>query len=439
MRRSLTPYILLALLLGLLVGWICSATLDDGGAGTARLRDIVYGLGIVTATFLRLIKMIIAPLVFSTLVAGLAHMRDKAMLGRVGLRVLLWFVGASFISLLLGLLLVNVLHPGVGLNLPLPPVGASTPVQATGFDMAKFLTHIVPSSIIEAMAGNDVLPIVIFSLFFGIAIAAVGDAAAPVLRGVEALMAIMLKMTGYVMQFAPIAVFAAVAGALADRGPRVIGQLGYFMGSFYLGLAVLWVLLIGLGYLVIGRRIWSLLSCVRAPLLLAFSTASSEAAYPQTLAALERFGVPGRIGSFVLPLGYSFNLDGTMTYMTFASLFVAQAYGIPLSLGQQFSMLLVLMVTSKGSAGVPRASLVIIAAVMPMFGIPDAGLLLILAVDHFLDMARTATNVLGNAIAASVVTQWEGALGDEVPLAGDSAEASAESPMEPCVEFDATK
>ncbi len=418
LSKNLTPYIVGGLVAGLVVGWGLNAALDDGGgAGTAQVKDIVYYLSIATTLFLRLIKMIIAPLVFSTLVAGIAHMDDMTALGRVGLRSLGWFLAASLISLLLGLVMVNLLQPGVGLDMPLPPVAATSDVGVAVFDLAKFVTHIVPSSILDAMATNEILPIVVFSGFFGVALAAVGEKGAPIVRGVEALMAVMLRLTGYVMRFAPIAVFAAVAAALADRGPKVIGELGYFMGSFYLSLLVLWVALIGMGYLVLGRRVGTLIICIRAPLLLAFSTASSEAAYPQTLKALERFGVPGRIAGFVLPLGYSFNIDGSMVYMTFASLFIAQAYRVHLSFREQFIMLLVLMVTSKGAAGVPRTSLIVIAGVMPMFGIPDAGLLLILAVDHFLDMARTATNVLGNAIAASVVSQWEGGVDIQFPIA----------------------
>jgi Na+/H+-dicarboxylate symporter len=254
---------------------------------------------------------------------------------------------------------------------------------------------------------------VIFSLFFGVALTAVGDKGKPIVRGVEALVQVMLQVTNYVMRFAPLAVFTAVASAIAERGPEIIFTFGKFVGSFYLGLAILWSVLIGAAFVIVGRRTRHLVRFIRDPVVLAFSTASSEAAYPRTLEALERFGVPPRIASFVLPLGYSFNLDGSMMYMTFASIFIAQAYGIDLSLGQEITMLLVLMITSKGMAGVPRASLVVIAATLSMFKIPEAGLLLILAVDHFLDMGRSATNVVGNAVAASVVARWEGTLNPE--------------------------
>jgi Na+/H+-dicarboxylate symporter len=352
--------------------------------------------------------MIIAPLVFSTLVAGIAHMGDVAALGRVGVRSLGWFVLASLVSLTLGLILVTLLHPGVGLNLPLPPATSASGVETAAFNLKDFVTHLVPASIFEAMSTNEILPIVIFSIFFGVALTAIGEKGAPVVRGVEALVKVMLQVTDYVMRFAPFAVFTAVASALAERGPQIIATLGKFVGSFYLGLVVLWAVLIGAAFVIVGPRTRHLVRYIRDPVVLAFSTASSEAAYPRTLEALDRFGVPPRIASFVLPLGYSFNLDGSMMYMTFATIFIAQAYGIDLSLGQEITMLLVLMITSKGMAGVPRASLVVIAATMSMFRIPEAGLLLILAVDHFLDMGRSATNVVGNAVAASVVARWEG-------------------------------
>jgi Na+/H+-dicarboxylate symporter len=429
MAKRLTAYILLGLVLGLVVGWVLNASLDDGGgAGTAQLKDIAGYFSIVTALFLRLIKMIIAPLVFSTLVVGITHMGDTSALGRVGLRAFGWFVGASLLSLTVGLILVNVLQPGVGLGLPMPPVDASAGLAKASFNLKDFISHIVPASMIEAMATNEILQIVVFSVFVGVAMTAVGEKAAPLTRALEALVAVMLQITDYVMRFAPIAVFAAVAGTLAEQGPGVIGQLAYFMGSVYAGLASLWLLLFGIAFLMIGPRIGQLIRYLREPILVGFSTASSEAAFPRTLEALDRFGVPPRIASFVLPLGYSFNLDGSMMYMTFASLFIAQAYGIDLSLGQQITMLLVLMVTSKGIAGVPRASLVVIAATLSMFKIPEAGLLLILAVDHFLDMGRTATNVIGNAIAATVIAKWEGGLDPAEPAAIEPAHAPSGSP-----------
>jgi Na+/H+-dicarboxylate symporter len=411
MAKKLTRYILIALVLGIITGLALHYVIDDGTAASeARLAKIAEYLSIVTTLFLRLIKMIIAPLVFSTLVAGIAHMGDLAALGRVAVRSLGWFIGASLISLTLGLIIVSTLQPGVGLNLPLPAVTAASGVETGGFNPAEFVKHVVPQSIFEAMSTNEILPIVIFSCFFGVALTAVGERGEPIVRGVESLVRVMLQITDYVMRFAPFAVFTAVTSALAEKGPTIIATLGKFVGSFYLGLAILWAVLIGAAFLIVGPRTRHLVRYIRDPVVLAFSTASSEAAYPRTLEALDRFGVPPRIASFVLPLGYSFNLDGSMMYMTFATIFIAQAYGIHLGIGQEITMLLVLMITSKGMAGVPRASLVVIAATMSMFKIPEAGLLLILAVDHFLDMGRSATNVVGNAVAASVVARWEGGL-----------------------------
>ncbi|MET3709861.1 Na+/H+-dicarboxylate symporter [Sphingomonas trueperi] len=410
MGKRLTWFILAALLLGGLIGWGLNLGYGGTDAGKATLESIAYGLDIPTQMFLHLIKMIIAPLVVSTLVVGIAHMGGGGAIGRVGLKAFFWFVCASLVSLTLGLILVNLLHPGTGLHLPLPPANASSGVDRTAFDAAKFFTHIVPTSAIEAMASNDILQLVIFSLFFGVGMAAVGDKAKPLLRGLEALVSVMLTVTGYVMLFAPVAVFCAVARTLATKGLGVVGDLAFFMGSFYIGLAALWAVLLGACFLVIGPRTGLLFRYLRDPILLGFSTASSEAAYPRTLDALDRFGVPPRIASFVLPLGYSFNLDGSMMYMTFASIFIAQAYGIHLDWATMIQMLLILMVTSKGIAGVPRASLVVITGTLAHFNIPEAGVLLILAVDHFLDMGRTATNVVGNAVAAAVVARWEGKL-----------------------------
>lgn len=416
MAKKLTRFILIALVLGIIAGWAINEAIDDGTPAAAdQLAAIAGYMSIVTSLFLRLIKMIIAPLVFSTLVSGIAHMGDVAALGRVGMRSLAWFILASLVSLTLGLMLVNALQPGVGLALAIPPATAASGVETAAFNLKDFVTHLVPASIFEAMADNEILPIVIFSIFFGVALTAIGEKGQPIVKGVDSLVNVMLQVTDYVMRFAPFAVFTAVASAIAEKGPEILLTFGKFVGSFYLGLAILWALLIGAAFVIVGHRTRHLVRYIRDPIVLAFSTASSEAAYPRTLEALERFGVPSRIASFVLPLGYSFNLDGSMMYMTFATIFIAQAYGIDLTLGQEITMLLVLMVTSKGMAGVPRASLVVIAATLSMFNIPEAGLLLILAVDHFLDMGRSATNVVGNAVASSVVAKWEGNLDPELP------------------------
>jgi Na+/H+-dicarboxylate symporter len=428
--KRLTYYILAGLVLGIFVGWALNASIGD----PERLKTIAGYFSILTTIFLHLIKMIIAPLVFSTLVVGIAHMGDTAALGRVGAKAVGWFVTASLISLSLGLLLVTVFQPGVGLNLPLPPADASAGVDRSAFDFAKFVAHIFPESMIGAMASNDILQIVVFSLFVGVAITAVGEPAKPLVRATESLVKVMLQITDYVMRFAPVAVFAAVTATIAQRGLSILGTYGYFMGTFYLGLIALWLLLIGACFLFIGGRTGLLVRYIRDPIVLAFSTASSEAAYPRTLEALDRFGVPPRIASFVLPLGYSFNLDGSMMYMTFATIFIAQAYGIDLTLGQQVLMLLTLMITSKGVAGVPRASLVVITATLAQFNIPEAGLLLILAVDHFLDMGRSATNVVGNAVASAVVAKWEGDLDPVEPA--DIEPPHAPSEHGPAVDVD---
>jgi Na+/H+-dicarboxylate symporter len=400
--KRLTLFILIGMVLGFGAGLILHATL----AGPALDQWAGY-LTIFTDLFLRLIKMIIAPLVFSTLVVGVAHMGDTSALGRIGGRTLGWFIGATIVSLTLGLILVNLLQPGADSGLTLPASAESLNLDTKAFSLHDFFVHIVPASMIEAMANNDILPIVVFSVFFGVAIVAVGDVAKPLVTGIEALVAVMLKITDYVMRVAPIAVFAAIAHAVAINGAGIVLTFGRFVGSFYMALFVLWAVLIGAGFVMLGARAGRLVRLIREPALLAFSTASSEAAYPRLLEALEEFGIPRRIASFVLPLGYSFNLDGSMIYMTFATLFIAQVYGIDIPIGQQIVMVLILMITSKGMAGVPRASLVVIAAVMGHFGIPEAGLVLILAVDHFLDMGRSATNVVGNAVAAAVVAKWE--------------------------------
>jgi Na+/H+-dicarboxylate symporter len=404
--KRLTLYILVAMIAGIVAGLTLNRTITD----PATITNVAGYISILTDIFLRLIKMIIAPLVFSTLVVGIAHMGDTTALGRIGLRAIMWFVGASLMSLTLGLIMVNLLEPGVGLGLPIPDAAASSGVEKAAFTLKDFIVHLVPKSFFEAMSNNEILQIVIFSIFTGVAMTAIGERAAPLLRGIEALVQVMLRITSYVMRFAPFAVFAAVTSALAQQGPGILLTFGKFMGGFYLTMILLWCLLLLICFAIVGGRSKLLMRYIREPILLAFTTASSEAAFPPTLEALERFGVPRRIASFVLPLGYSFNLDGTMLYCTFATVFIAQAYGIHLSLGQQITMLLVLMVTSKGVAGVPRASLVVIASTLAFFKIPEAGLLLILAVDHFLDMGRSATNVVGNAVASVVIAKWEGTL-----------------------------
>jgi Na+/H+-dicarboxylate symporter len=407
----LTKLILVGLAVGVAVGYAVFEFLPQSAGGFAAAAELLPTI------FLRLIKMIIAPLVFSTLVVGIARMGDLGTLGRVGIKALGWFLFASLISLSLGLVLVNLFEPGKGLHIALPE-NAPHSELAAGLTVKDFIAHTFPVSIVDAMARNEILQIVVFSLMFGAAAAALGERARALVNLVEAISHIMLKVTSYVMLFAPLAVFGALAATVAQQGLGIIGTYGVFMGEFYFSLLVLWGILIALGGSIIGRRVLILLRGVRDPVLLAFSTASSEAAYPKTLEQLERFGCSNKIASFVLPIGYSFNLDGSMMYCTFASLFIAQAYAIPLSAGQQILMLAILMLTSKGMAGVPRASLVVIAATLPQFNIPEGGLLLLLGIDHFLDMGRSATNVVGNSVAVAVVARWEGEL---APHKADSA------------------
>jgi Na+/H+-dicarboxylate symporter len=363
--------------------------------------------------FLRLIKMIVAPLVFSTLVVGVAKLGDIKSVGRIGGKTLLWFLSASFLSLLLGMLIVNVFEPGIAMQLPLPDTSEEIGITHTGFSLKNFLYHIFPSSVIESMAKNEILQIVVFSLFFGVATAAIGEQGKIVVKALDAVSHVILKVTGYVMQLAPVAVFGAMTAVVAKQGLGILKTYSIFIGEFYFALAVLWACLCLAAFLVIGKRVIGLVKRVKEPILLAFSTSTSEAAFPKTMEELQKFGCKDKIVSFVLPLGYSFNLDGSMMYMTFASLFIAQSYGIELSFTTQITMLLVLMLTSKGIAGVPRASLVVIAGTLASFNIPEAGLALLLGIDPLLDMGRSATNVMGNSIATAVVSKWENSLDEE--------------------------
>ena len=404
---KLTTWIFVGMVLGIFVGYLGHELLP-----TPEMAKTTAGyISLFTDIFLRLIKMIIAPLVFSTLVVGIAHMGDTASIGRIGIKTMAWFISASLFSLLLGLVMVNLLRPGEALNLPLPDASASTNLKVASLSFKEFVTHLVPRSAFEAMANNEILQIVVFSVFFGAAAAALGDKAKAMINWIEELSQVILKITGYVMSLAPIAVFAAMASVVTTSGLGILVTYGKFVVEFYFSLGLLWILISFAAWVILRERVFTLLRMIREPLLLSFTTASSEAAYPKTLEQLERFGAKKKIVSFVLPLGYSFNLDGSMMYCTFAVLFIAQAYNIELTPLQQVTMLLILMVTSKGMAGVPRASLVVIAATLATFNIPEAGLLLIMGIDQFLDMGRSATNVIGNSVATAVVAKWEGELG----------------------------
>ena len=421
--NKLTTWIVLAMLAGVGVGYACNTMAPDA----ASAKEIAGYFSILTDIFLRLIKMIIAPLIFATLVAGLANMGDAKAVGRVGGRALGWFICASFCSLFLGLLFANVLQPGHALSVPLPESAAGLNLKTSALNLKDFITHVFPKSIMEAMAGNEVLQILVFAVFFGLALGHLhNQAARSLVNTMDEVVHVMLKVTDYVMRFAPFGVFGAVAGAITTNGLGMLLVFGKFMLSFYVALAALWALLILAGFIVLGKDVFRLIKLVRGPLLVGFSTASSESVYPKLMEQLEKFGIKTRVTGFVLPLGYSFNLDGSMMYTTFLALFIAQAYDIPMSLTAQITMLLVLMVSSKGIAGVPRASLVVVAAVLPMFNLPEAGLLLVLGIDHFLDMGRTVTNVLGNSIATAVVAKWEGAID---PVSEELAEAEESLPV----------
>jgi len=417
-KKGLPPaaWILGAMVLGIILGYMVFINFPDKKSAA----QIAGYISIISEVFLRLIKMLIGPLVFSTLVVGIAHMGDAASVGRVFGKALGWFITASLVSLVLGLVMANLLQPGHNLGLPLPEIGASANLATSKFTLKDFVSHLVPRSFAESMSNNEILQIVVFSMFFGVALAALGEKAKTLVAAIDELAHAMLKITGYVMKLAPLAVMAAMAATVAVNGLEILLKFAVFMGDFYLGLFVLWGVLIVAGFVFLGPRVFKLLVLIKEAFLVSFATASSEAAYPKILDALDRFGVKRKISSFVMPMGYSFNLDGSMMYCTFAVLFIAQAYDIVLPLGTQITMLLILMLTSKGMAGVPRASLVVIAATLNQFNIPEAGLLLILGVDTFLDMGRSATNAVGNSIATAVVAKWEGEL-----LTEGDAEANA--------------
>ena len=378
-------------------------------SATLKARDRkLEGFTLLADIFLRLIKMIVAPLVFTTLVVGVAKLEDIGSVGRIGGKTLLWFLCASLLSLLLGMILVNIFQPGIAMQLPLPENNAQTGIDKAALTVKDFIYHVVPSSFIEAMAKNEILQIVVFSVFFGVAVGTLGEYAKPLVRAIDIAAQVILKVTSYVMNVAPLAVFGAITAIIAKQGLGILGTYSVFILEFYFGLLVLWICLTLAGFFFLRSRVFDLLRRMREPILIAFSTSSSEAAFPKTMLELEKFGCRSKIVSFVLPLGYSFNLDGSMMYMTFASLFIAQSYGIHIPMADQITMLLILMLTSKGIAGVPRASLVVIAGTLASFHIPEAGIALLLGIDPLLDMGRSATNVVGNSVATAVVSKWEG-------------------------------
>lgn len=408
--NRLTLYIVIAMVLGILVGYLV-----HNNASPEFMKQFATKIKLLATIFLRLVQMIIAPLVFATLVVGIAKLGDLKTVGRVGGKAMLWFISASLVSLAMGLILVTITKPGVGVNLANADLEGARDLmgKTKEFSLERFIEHVVPRSVIEAMATNEILQLVVFSVFFGVALTAIGEKGKPLIHALDSLTHVVLKMVGYVMNLAPYGVFGAMAGVIAIKGLTILKTYAYYIGSFYLGLVILWGVLLGVGYLVLKRRLPVLLKRIASPMTIAFNTASSEAVFPKLVEEMERFGCNNKIVSFTLPLGYSFNLDGSMMYMTFASMFIAQAYNITAvtdNIGTQIAMLLVFMLTSKGIAGVPRASLVVVLATGGMFGIPPEGIGLVLAIDTFCDMGRSMTNVLGNALATAAVSKWEGAL-----------------------------
>ena len=422
LTKYLTWCIMGGMLLGVGVGYLVH---EDLLSGVMSTEYWIKTFGTLSTIFLNLIKMLVAPLVLGTIISGLAHMNDSAAVGRIGFRAILWFIVASLISISLGLVMVNFFQPGVGVDL-------AAPVKAVGevkkLDLFEFIEHIFPKNLFTALSENNVLQILVFSLFAGIGLTAIGEKGRPLVRAAEALAELMLQVTGYVMRFAPFAVFGALAKVVAENGLGILGTYVQLLGEFYLSLVLLWALLIGVGGVFLRSRIFTLVRYIREPVMIAFSTASSEAAMPKLFEQLDRFGIPRRVSGLMVPLGYSFNLDGSMMYASFATIFIAQAYGHDLSITTQILILLTLMISSKGIAAVPRASLVVIAATLAMFDLPVEGIALVLAIDQFLDMGRTATNVLGNAVATSVITKWEGMLQPPFDPEDEDPHAPSETP-----------
>ena len=409
MNRRFAGFVVGAMVLGVLTGWLCNHYLAPDQRAQA-----VAGLSVITEVFLRLIKMIIAPLVLTTLVVGVGHMEDAAAVGRIGAKTLGWFLAASITSLGLGMLMVQWLQPGAGITLNLLRGAAPAAAPTTeAFSLATFIAHLVPTSIFDAMARNEILQIVVFAVFVGTAISMLEDKAPQVMKLAEQAAAIMLKVTDMVMRLAPAAIFASLASTIAAQGLPILITYAKFVGGFYLSIGLLWGLLFAAAFAVIGRRALPLFGAIREPVLIAFSTGQFRGGLSQLLAALPRVGAPRRIAIFVLPLGYSFNLDGSMMYCTFATMFILQAHGVHLDWGRKIAMLFLLMITSKGIAGVPRAALIIIMATLSFLGLPEGWIVLVLAVDHLLDMGRSGTNIIGNAVASMVVSKWEGALDED--------------------------
>lgn len=408
-KSKLTLFIFLAMLLGIATGYFYNQHITDsnGVIDKDAAKSFSDNITIMSDIFLRLIKMIIVPLVFSTLVVGVAKLGDIKTVGRIGGKTLLWFLFATLISLSLGMLLVNLFEPGMNMNLPLPEAGSDTGVNAGALNFKDFISHIFPKEFFIAIGHYEILPVIVISVFTGLACASMPEKSEPVVKFLDAVGHIMLKIVSYIMLLAPFAVFASLSAVIATKGIGIMQTYLALILEFYGGLLILWTILFLFGFVAVRKRIITLFRNISDAILLAFGTASSETAYPKLMTELERFGCSNKVTSFVLPLGYSFNLDGSMMYMTFGSLFIAQCYHIHLSLGEQITMLLTLMITSKGIAGVPRAAIVVISGVLTTFHIPAEGILLLMGIDQILDMGRSATNVVGNAVATVVVSKWE--------------------------------
>ncbi|MGL4630026.1 MAG: dicarboxylate/amino acid:cation symporter [Leadbetterella sp.] len=393
----------LAMVLGVVIGAIFPYNVKTEGEGFDGTD-----LKILSTLFMRMIKMILGPLVLSMLVVGIAKLGDVKAVGRLGLATLGYFYFATILSLITGLAAVNILQPGASMELELPKVGLDTGIEAKKMTLDGFLTHLIPQSVFEALATNEILQIVIFSIFLGIAIAGIGTKGEILTKGLDALSHAMFKVVGYVMTFAPLGVLGSMASVIAKQGLGILTNYIYLIACFF-GALLFFIFVLLWGICILAKiDFLKLLGEIKDAVILTFSTASSEASMPQTIEALQKFGCSQKIISFVLPLGYSFNLDGSMIYMTFATAFIAQAYGIHLSFTDQIVMMLTLLLTSKGIAGVPRASLVIIAGTMSMFNLPPEGLGLLLGIDQILDMGRSATSVVGNAVATAVIDKWNG-------------------------------
>ena len=417
--NKLTLFIVIFMLLGILSGAAIHAY-----AGQTTITAWSENITLLTDVFLRLIKMVIAPLVFSTLTVGIMRLGETATIGRVGGKAMVWFITSSILSILVGLVIVTLEHPGAGLNLAIPKESVDTGLAVSGMSLKGFLTHTIPTSITEAMASNEILQI---SMFFGIAGASLGEKFnAPLVAALNVVSHIMLKVTGYVMYVAPLAIFAAISSVIASQGLGILLNYASFIGGYYVAILLTSAVLLAVGYMVLKKEVFRLLNMLKDPVLVAFTTSSSEAAYPKTLERLVEFGCSRNIASFVLPIGYSFNLVGSMVYCSFAAMFIAQAYNVQLSFSEITVMMLTLMLASKGIAGVPRSALVVLAATIPSFNIPVAGILLLMGIDHFLDMGRSAINVLGNGIATAMLSKNEGQLQEEVPEA-EAAPQQAEA------------